>query len=158
MKAKQSITVKKIVSIETFKKRAYWLKRKNEKLKKRSESTQLPSIRMKMSSDQRESDKNKESDSRCQRRAHLSCAEREHIKQHESATRAKRWKVTGYNKENASGSNPDIQPDDNTIHKCKMEALKILHPTMLADKAGWHKYPVCVICDCFIIGTAKVKK
>ena len=46
---------------------------------------------------------------------------------------------------------------ENTIKKCKTKALKYLHRT-LDTETGMHHSHVCVVCDCFILGTEKLKR
>ena len=46
---------------------------------------------------------------------------------------------------------------ENTIKKCKKTALKYLHRTLDAE-TGMHQSHVCVVCDCFILGTQKSKR
>ena len=46
---------------------------------------------------------------------------------------------------------------ENTIKKCKRTALKYLHRTLDAE-TGMHQSHVCVVCDCFILGTEKLKR
>ena len=46
---------------------------------------------------------------------------------------------------------------ENSIKKSKETALKYLHRT-LDPETGMHQSNVCVVCDCFILGTQKVKR
>ena len=45
---------------------------------------------------------------------------------------------------------------DNDIKKAKKVALKHLHRT-LDPESGMHQTHVCVICDCYILGTQNLK-
>jgi hypothetical protein len=148
---------KKVVSAESVKKRIYRAKKKKDQQQKKSASTRKAAYRATMSVNQKESYNNKILQAMRHKRANLSNAEKEVLKIRRSASRIKRRKLTCYSENHTSNRRTDCQPDDDTIDECKMEALKILHRTILADKEGWHKYPVCVICDCFIIGTEEVK-
>ncbi len=150
-------TAEKVVSPEALRQRIYRAKKKKDQQQKKSISTRKAAYRARMSVDQRESHNNKNRQAKRHKRASLSHAEREVINNGVLASRAKRRKLTGYSEKYTSTRDSDCHPDDKTIDECKLEALKILHRTILADKEGWHKYPVCVICDCFIIGIEEVK-
>ena len=157
MRSKQPTSPKKAVSANAAWQQKYRENKKKAQLQKTKDAARMAAYLAKMSPDQRESYNNKKRQDMRQRRANLSRAAKDVIRNHESASRAKRRKGIDYNNKGTPKSNSGIQPDDDTIRDRKMEALKILHRTMIADKEGWHKYPVCVICDCFIIGTEEVK-
>ena len=59
--------------------------------------------------------------------------------------------------ENCEQTKEDELLSDETIAKSKAEALKYLHRTQVGH-TNWHQAHVCVICDCFIIGTETVKR
>ena len=46
---------------------------------------------------------------------------------------------------------------ENSIKKSKKTALKYLHRTF-DPETGMHQSHVCVVCDCFILGTQKLKR
>ena len=150
-------TAETVVSAETLRQRKYRAKKKKDEQQKKLNASRVAACRAKMRIHQRESHNKKFLQAMRHKRANLSNAEKELIKNRESATTLKRRKLTCHDNKHTSNRDTDCQPDDDTIDECKMEALKILHRTILADKNGWHKYPVCVICDCFIIGTEEVK-
>ena len=52
-------------------------------------------------------------------------------------------------------SSKDPILEDSVIQERQMDALKILHRTLL-EGGDMHQYPICVVCDCFIIGTEKI--
>ena len=52
-------------------------------------------------------------------------------------------------------SSKDPILEESVVQERQMEALKILHRT-LVEGGDMHQYPICVVCDCFIIGTEKI--
>ncbi|KAL7524887.1 hypothetical protein ACHAXR_002212, partial [Thalassiosira sp. AJA248-18] len=59
--------------------------------------------------------------------------------------------------ENCEQTKEDELLSDETVAKAKAEALKYLHRTQVGD-TNRHQAHVCVVCDCYIIGTETVKR
>ena len=133
-------TRRKVISADTLRKRIYRAKLRKDQRQNNLNSGRVAACRARMSTVQRESHNNEKRQFMRRRRATLSHAEKDVIKNLESAGRKKRRKHTCFSEKHNTSSDPDFQPDDDTIDECKMEALRILHRTIIADKEGWHRH------------------
>jgi hypothetical protein len=83
--------------------------------------------------------------------------DRERKRRKRSLSRKRSHQSDGERSSSQTTDSSDVLLDDESIRKASNDALEQLHKTIMYGGTGQHLANVCVICDCFIIGTEVVK-
>ena len=132
--------------------------------KKKRKSNDLEKIKLRMrksrsgqSEQRKEDERKKNAASRSRKRHSKTDSEKAAARKRDRERKARSKSNTNNEEAVAKNDEEDELLSDETIAKARADALKYLHQTHI-KQTNLHQANVCVVCDCYIIGTEPVKR